>query len=60
MVEGPSRRSGSCRETLPEVRKWSGSLPVVRKLSWDPLEGPEVVGEHPRGVEVVVVPPGGP
>ena len=35
VVGGPIRRSGSGRETLPEVRKWSG----------DPLLSPEVVGE---------------
>ena len=33
-----SRQYGSGRETLPEVRKWSG----------DPIEGPEVVGRPSR------------
>ena len=34
VVGGPSQRTGSDRETLPEVRKWSRDPPV----------GPELVG----------------
>ena len=43
MVERPSRWSGSGRETLPEVWKWSG----------EPHEGSEVVRTHSQCPEVV-------
>ena len=35
--------SGSGRETLPEVRMWSGDPLTGRKWSGDPPEGPELV-----------------
>ena len=38
MVKRPSLRPGTVRETLPEVRKWSG----------DPLGGLELVGRPSR------------
>ena len=54
MVGRPSRRSGSGRETLPEVQRYqetlpeSGTgretLPEVRKWLADPPGGPEIVG----------------
>ena len=50
MVGIPSRRSGSGRDTFPEVRKWSG----------DPPEGFELVGEHSGGTKLVWNPPKGP
>ena len=37
----PSRRSGSGRETLPEVQKLQ-TLPEVQKWSVDPLKGPKL------------------
>ena len=43
LVGRPSQRSGSSRETLPEVWKWSG----------DPPGGPEVVRDHPEGEKLV-------
>ena len=43
MVGRPSRISKSGRETLPEIRKWSG----------DPLKGLELVGRPFRRSEVV-------
>ena len=43
MVGRTSRRSGTCRETLPEVRKWSEALPEVWNCSGDPPRVPELV-----------------
>ena len=55
LVWRPFQKSGSGRETLPEVRNraetirevwnWSGvTLPEVGNWSGDPLESPELVG----------------
>ena len=44
VVERPSRRSGSGRETLPKVQNWSETHPEVRKWSGDPPSGPGLVG----------------
>ena len=44
MVEEPSQGSGSGRETIPKVRKWSGTLPEVCEWSVDAFGGLEVVG----------------
>ena len=39
-----SRRSGTSKETLPEVRNWSRDPPGGLEVVGDPLGGPDVVG----------------
>ena len=41
MVGRPSLRSGSGRETLPEVRKWSGHPPVDLEMDVRPSQRSE-------------------
>ena len=71
MVSASSRRFGSGRRNLPEIRNWSGALPVVGKWSRLTHGGPEVVETPFRrsgsGRETLpevwkwsAVPPGGP
>ena len=40
VVRTPSRRSGSGRDALPEVREWSEALPEVRQWLGGFPEGP--------------------
>ena len=53
VVGRPSRRFGSNRETIPEVRKWSGDHPGGPEVVGDPPEGSEVVRRPSRRLEVV-------
>ena len=64
MLGRPSRMSGSCRKTLPEIWKWSGDPPkgleVVGRLSRRSGSGRETLpdvwkssGDPPKGPEVV-------
>ena len=48
MVGRPSRRSGSGRQTLSEVWKWSVDTRGGPKWSGDPPGGPEVVRILPQ------------
>ena len=48
MVGRPFRRSGSVRETLLEIQKWSETFPEVWNWSGDPSGGPEAVGRPSR------------
>ena len=44
----PSRWCGTGRDTLPEIRKWSGDSPGGLEVVGDPPECPEVVGRNSR------------
>ena len=63
-VGRPSRMSGSGREALPNVRKWSRGLPgsprLVEMPSWMSGSGREVVGSGPPRCPVVPERSGGP
>ena len=48
MVGRPSLRSGSAREALPEVRKWSVDAPRGPKVVGRPSPSLEVVGKPSR------------
>ena len=46
VVGGPSRTSGSCHVTLPNVREWSGGHSNVQEWSGDTSGCPGVVRRH--------------